>query len=129
MQGGAIDVRIKWPNDVYAGPLKLGGILCHSSYRNQLFYVIMGVGLNLSNRQPTTCVDALIEQAAAAPPPAELACPERNGRKGRDGDQQKVCLIGQRHRPLQQPPAFMSGSSWAASRQHRCCAVKNELLP
>ncbi|EFN52509.1 hypothetical protein CHLNCDRAFT_26827 [Chlorella variabilis] len=53
--GGAIDVRIKWPNDVYAGGLKLGGILCHSSYRDSLFHIILGVGLNLSNRQPTTC--------------------------------------------------------------------------
>lgn len=59
-------MRIKWPNDLYAGPLKLGGILCHSSYRDGQFYVVMGVGLNLSNRQPTTCVDALIEAAAAA---------------------------------------------------------------
>lgn len=147
---GGVDVRIKWPNDVYAGQLKLGGILCHSSYRDRKFHVIMGVrwaarwlarppvrswrhshglhdaqlpggapmgacrcwrhaqlwailgcgsclpclahmpsrptcpgclaslqlttnfqlviqvGLNLANRSPTTCVDALIEQAAAA---------------------------------------------------------------
>lgn len=62
----SIDVRIKWPNDVYAGQLKLGGILCHSSYRDRKFFVIMGVGLNLANRTPTTCVDTLIEQAAAA---------------------------------------------------------------
>ncbi|KAL4424720.1 hypothetical protein ABPG77_000063 [Micractinium sp. CCAP 211/92] len=63
---GGVDVRIKWPNDVYAGQLKLGGILCHSSYRDRKFHVIMGVGLNLANRSPTTCVDALTEQAAAA---------------------------------------------------------------
>ena len=42
-QGGCIDLRIKWPNDLYAGPLKLGGILCHSSYRDQLFHIVMGV--------------------------------------------------------------------------------------
>ncbi len=40
---GGVDVRIKWPNDVYAGQLKLGGILCHSSYRDRKFHVIMGV--------------------------------------------------------------------------------------
>ena len=69
-------MRIKWPNDVYAGRLKLGGILCHSSYRGQLFYVVMGVGLNLANRTPTTCVDALIAAAAAAqgrPPPPPVS--------------------------------------------------------
>jgi biotin--protein ligase len=71
-----LDVRIKWPNDVYAGGLKLGGVLCHSSYRGQRFHVIMGVGLNLANREPTTCVDALIEAEAASrglPPPAPVS--------------------------------------------------------
>jgi biotin--protein ligase len=71
-QGGSLDVRIKWPNDLYSGPLKLGGVLCHSSYRGKQFYVIMGVGLNLANRQPTTCVDALVESEAqrlGLPPP------------------------------------------------------------
>ena len=55
-QDAGIDVRIKWPNDIYAGGLKLGGVLCHSSYRDKLFHIVMGVGLNLANRQPTTCV-------------------------------------------------------------------------
>jgi biotin--protein ligase len=55
-------VRIKWPNDIYTGSLKIGGILCQSAYRNQEFQVVIGVGLNVSNRQPTTCVDALIEE-------------------------------------------------------------------
>lgn len=59
-------MRIKWPNDLYSGSLKLGGILCHSSFRDKLFYVITGVGLNVANRLPTTCIDALIEAAAAA---------------------------------------------------------------
>ncbi len=44
-QGKSIDVRVKWPNDLYAGPLKLGGILCHSSYRDQLFHIVIGVSL------------------------------------------------------------------------------------
>jgi len=61
-QGSEVDVRIKWPNDIYAHGLKLAGILCQSAYRNQRFQVVIGIGLNLSNRQPTTCVDALIEE-------------------------------------------------------------------
>ena len=36
-----LDVRIKWPNDLYAGPHKLGGNLCQSVYRDQQFQVIM----------------------------------------------------------------------------------------
>lgn len=61
-QDNVVDVRIKWPNDIYGQKLKLGGILCQSAYRNQQFHVVIGVGLNLSNRQPTTCIDALIEE-------------------------------------------------------------------
>ena len=38
-----------------------GGVLCQSTYRDKRFRVVVGVGLNLSNRQPTTCVDAAIE--------------------------------------------------------------------
>ncbi|BDA42446.1 Biotin-protein ligase [Coccomyxa sp. Obi] len=62
LKDNVVDVRIKWPNDIYGQKLKLGGILCQSAYRNQQFHVVIGIGLNLSNRQPTTCIDALIEQ-------------------------------------------------------------------
>lgn len=61
-----LNLGIKWPNDIYAGGLKLGGILCHSSFREGKFHIIMGVGLNLANREPTTCVDELVAVAAAA---------------------------------------------------------------
>lgn len=88
-------MRIKWPNDLYCGPLKLGGILCHSSFRDGRFYVTIGVGLNLSNRQPTTCVDALIEAAAAA---------------AAAGEQQP----GQQGQPQQAPPAPVARESLLA---------------
>lgn len=60
MQGGTLDVRIKWPNDLYAGGLKLGGVLCHSVFRARRFATVTGVGLNLDNAEPTTCVNALL---------------------------------------------------------------------
>ena len=63
VQGGSLDVRIKWPNDLMAAGLKLGGILCHSAYSSRQFLCTIGIGINLANRQPTTCVDALIEAA------------------------------------------------------------------
>ena len=44
------------------GCVQVGGLLCQSSYREQRFRVVLGVGLNVSNREPTTCVDAAIEQ-------------------------------------------------------------------
>ena len=37
-------------------------MLCQSIYRDQQFRVVVGVGLNVSNRQPSTCIDAAIEE-------------------------------------------------------------------
>lgn len=64
--------RIKWPNDIYAlcghpqKRLKVGGILCNSLVASKGFTVIVGVGLNVCNREPTTCVNELIQEAAQA---------------------------------------------------------------
>jgi biotin--protein ligase len=60
----ALDIRIKWPNDVYAkrGSMKMGGVLCNSSFRQGKFHLILGVGLNLLNKHPTTCLDSLIKE-------------------------------------------------------------------
>jgi biotin--protein ligase len=57
-----LDIKIKWPNDIYADGLKIGGILCHSSFRDGQFHVIMGVGVNVSNAEPTTCIEELIKK-------------------------------------------------------------------
>lgn len=38
-QGQEVDVRIKWPNDLYGAGLKLGGVLCQSAYREGCFQV------------------------------------------------------------------------------------------
>ena len=61
MQGPSPDVRIKWPNDIYANKLKIGGILCQSVYRDGAFHVVIGAGLNVNNAKPTTCLSALIQ--------------------------------------------------------------------
>lgn len=40
---------IKWPNDLYAGSKKLGGILIESSLKNaQLEWSVIGIGLNVN---------------------------------------------------------------------------------
>jgi biotin--protein ligase len=49
-------------------------VLCGSTYSEGFFRVTVGVGLNVANRDPTTCVDQLLAAAAAqrgapAPPP------------------------------------------------------------
>lgn len=63
-------IRIKWPNDIYyyddcsntentqqQQPIKIGGILCHSSYRDSSFCMTVGVGINVANSNPTTCLN------------------------------------------------------------------------
>jgi biotin--protein ligase len=37
-----IDVRIKWPNDLYLNGVKVGGILCTSTYRSKKFNISAG---------------------------------------------------------------------------------------
>eukprot|EP00884_Botryococcus_braunii_P002285 jgi/Botrbrau1/12057/Bobra.0295s0012.1 len=71
-QGTQLGVKIKWPNDIYCDNLKLGGILCQTTYRDHRFHLVSGVGLNVDNRQPTTCVNGLFEakqRAAGLPEP------------------------------------------------------------
>lgn len=65
-QGTAVDVQLKWPNDIYSDGLKIGGILCHSTYRDHAFHLVWGLGLNISNHQPTTCLETLFVKAALA---------------------------------------------------------------
>lgn len=56
-------LRVKWPNDLYTSDgLKVGGILCHSAYKDGRFSATVGIGLNVTNEQPTTCVQALLQQ-------------------------------------------------------------------
>ncbi|PHT31360.1 Biotin--protein ligase 1, chloroplastic [Capsicum baccatum] len=57
-----LDVRIKWPNDLYLGGLKVGGILSTSVYRSKKFYISAGVGLNVGNEKPTTCLNAVLKR-------------------------------------------------------------------
>lgn len=57
-----LDVRIKWPNDIFTSDgKKLGGILCQSSYSHAgSFDITIGIGLNVDNDEPTTSINALL---------------------------------------------------------------------
>ncbi|KAJ6405263.1 hypothetical protein OIU84_013269, partial [Salix udensis] len=61
-----IDVRIKWPNDLYLNGLKVGGILSTSTYKSKKFNVSIGIGLNVDNEKPTTCLNAVLRELSAA---------------------------------------------------------------
>ncbi|KAJ9516269.1 hypothetical protein QJQ45_001102 [Haematococcus lacustris] len=79
-----LGIRIKWPNDIYHAPpaspaaaLKIGGALIHTSWSGSGFKVVVGIGLNLTNNQPTTCLQQLLEQAHSS---------QESGASGREPD-------------------------------------------
>ncbi|ONK78643.1 uncharacterized protein A4U43_C02F20950 [Asparagus officinalis] len=60
-----LEVRIKWPNDLYLNGLKVGGILCTSTYRSKKFDVCVGIGLNVDNEKPTTCLNVALQELSS----------------------------------------------------------------
>ncbi|XP_030850810.1 biotin--protein ligase isoform X2 [Strongylocentrotus purpuratus] len=57
------DLRLKWPNDIYYGSKqKLGGVIVNSSCLDGVFHAVIGVGVNVSNSVPTTCINDLIHR-------------------------------------------------------------------
>ena len=43
-----LDLKIKWPNDLYLNDSKLGGVLMETSIKNNTSsYILIGVGINL----------------------------------------------------------------------------------
>ncbi|XP_038059419.1 biotin--protein ligase-like [Patiria miniata] len=56
-----IDLRLKWPNDIYYGDkMKLGGVIVNSSALDNVFHAIIGCGFNVDNSDPTICINDLI---------------------------------------------------------------------
>ncbi|HBG68231.1 MAG TPA: biotin--[acetyl-CoA-carboxylase] ligase, partial [Kandleria vitulina] len=46
-----IDAKIKWPNDIYVNKKKVAGILTETIYEKDKHYLIIGVGLNINNKE------------------------------------------------------------------------------
>ncbi|XP_033611858.1 biotin--protein ligase [Fukomys damarensis] len=58
-----INLRVKWPNDIYYSDLmKLGGVLVNSTLMGETFYILIGFGFNVTNSNPTVCINDLIEE-------------------------------------------------------------------
>ncbi|KAK9468968.1 biotin-protein ligase [Lipomyces arxii] len=73
-----LEVRLKWPNDIYArNPdytaakaagkenlpaeyLKIGGVLVNSNYANNEYLLVVGCGVNTMNEAPTTSLNTLL---------------------------------------------------------------------
>jgi biotin---protein ligase len=65
-----VDLRLKWPNDIYAGDYaKMGGLIASSSFMGDQVVCNIGLGFNLTNSEPTSCLqDLLLELNAKAAP-------------------------------------------------------------
>lgn len=59
-----LDLGLKWPNDIYAGTLKIGGLFVTSTLNNTSAICNIGCGFNLNNKLPTLCVNDMIEELA-----------------------------------------------------------------
>ncbi|XP_025067832.1 biotin--protein ligase isoform X2 [Alligator sinensis] len=58
-----IDLRVKWPNDIYYSDLmKLGGVLVTSTLTGKTFHILIGFGFNVNNSNPTICINDLIKE-------------------------------------------------------------------
>ncbi|XP_030216370.1 biotin--protein ligase isoform X1 [Gadus morhua] len=56
-----IDLRVKWPNDIYySNKIKLGGVLVTSTLMGSDFHLLIGCGFNVSNSNPTICLNDLV---------------------------------------------------------------------
>eukprot|EP00892_Ulva_mutabilis_P004735 jgi/Ulvmu1/2633/UM014_0085.1 len=58
-------IKLKWPNDIYTHMsdgrlLKIGGVLVTAVHQGSELCASVGVGLNVSNMQPTTCVHSIL---------------------------------------------------------------------
>ncbi|XP_018611037.2 biotin--protein ligase isoform X2 [Scleropages formosus] len=58
-----IDLRVKWPNDIYySNVMKLGGVLVNSTVMGSTFHLLVGCGFNVDNSNPTICINDLVAQ-------------------------------------------------------------------
>lgn len=79
----SLPIKLKWPNDIYAlgSPTadpalpdswtKIAGILVNSSYASGDYTVLIGIGLNALNAQPTTSLSQIFAAAGLPPPQLE----------------------------------------------------------
>ncbi|KAK2828947.1 hypothetical protein Q5P01_019981 [Channa striata] len=58
-----IDLRVKWPNDIYySNVMKIGGVLVTSTVIGSTFHLLIGCGFNVTNSNPTICINDLIKK-------------------------------------------------------------------
>ena len=56
----AVQLNIKWPNDIYAGGKKIAGILIKNSLAgDKIKYTIAGAGININQKEFPPCLNAV----------------------------------------------------------------------
>lgn len=53
-----LDIRIKWPNDLWLGGAKLGGVLCEAVGAHGGAFIVIGIGLNCVESPKGLCQEA-----------------------------------------------------------------------
>lgn len=57
-----MDLKLKWPNDIYAnGTTKIGGLIINSLIEGDTAICNIGCGVNFTNSIPTTCINDIIK--------------------------------------------------------------------
>lgn len=51
---------MKWPNDILADGVKIAGILVNSLTMGNNTQMTIGMGINISNSQPTSCLNDIL---------------------------------------------------------------------
>ncbi|KAL5009959.1 hypothetical protein ScPMuIL_012264 [Solemya velum] len=57
-----MELKLKWPNDIYyTNEMKLGGVIVQSTVIGGRMHALIGCGFNVTNSNPTICINDLIE--------------------------------------------------------------------
>ncbi len=57
-----MDLKVKWPNDIYAnGIVKIGGLYINSQIEGSVATCNIGCGINFNNSIPTTCINDIVK--------------------------------------------------------------------
>lgn len=73
----ALPLRIKWPNDLWLGSAKIGGILCEGVSTSQAPFIVAGIGLNCAEApealdQPTAALQEALARFGVDPAQAAV---------------------------------------------------------
>ena len=75
--GGAVACAVKWPNDLYVGDCKIGGILIeHTLHSEWLSRSVIGIGINVRQREFDPALPNPTSVANELPPQTLVPAPE-----------------------------------------------------